>query len=191
MLGDDLRAWFELFNGIVIYRPVPGGGHMADGWLNWSDIENRFKSEQLRLEGKSYDPTSQEQHERLLNALINYAGALVTCRLLERRRQISPPTLGYRLTSFGRRVGNWGYGSKPGFKKRSLFFILALGFRAYRFRRIITIGAIGWGVLNAVKFFAAAASWAGGLPFAAWSGVMVGVLVAIWIAIKTKIGGHD
>lgn len=54
MLGDDLRAWFELFNGIAIYRPAPGGGHVADGWLNCSDIENRFKSEQFRFEGKIY-----------------------------------------------------------------------------------------------------------------------------------------
>ena len=190
MLGDDLRAWFELFNGIAIYRPAPRGGHVADGWLNWSDIENRFKSENLRFEGKPYDPSDQEKKERLLNAIINYAGALVACKLLERRRQIAPPSLDYRLTSFGQRVGNWGYGSKPGFKKRSLFFVLALGFRAYRFRKVITVGAVGWGVLNAFKFYAAAASWAEGLPFAAWSGAAVGVLIAIWIAIKTKVGGH-
>lgn len=190
MLGDDLRTWFELFDGIVIYRPAPGGGHVADGWLNWSDIENRFKSERLRFAGRPYDPSDQEQHEKLLDAIINYAGALVTCKLLERRRKISPPSLDYRLTSFGRRVGNWGYGSTPGFKKRSLFFILALGFRVYRFRTVITVGAVGWGILNAFKFYAAAASWAEGMPFAAWSGAVVTLLLAAWIAIKTEGGGH-
>lgn len=190
MLGDDLRAWFELFNGIVIYRPAPEGGHVADGWLNWSDIENRFKSEKLLFAGRPYDPSDQEQHEKLLDAIVNYAGALVTCKLLERRRQISPPSLDYRLTAFGRRVGSWGYGPQPGFKKRSLFFILALGFRASRFRTVITVGTIGWGVLNAFKFYTAAASWAEGLPFAAWSGAVVTVLIAVWIAFKTKVGGH-
>lgn len=187
MIGEDLRAWFELFDGMVIYRPAPEGGYVVNEWINWSDIENRFKSEKLWFEGSPYDPSSQEQKERLLDAIINYAGALVACKLLERRRQISPPSLDYRLTSFGRRVGNWGYGSKPGFKKRSIFFVLALGFRAYRFRKVITVGAIGWSILNAFKFYAVAASLAEGLPFAAWSGALVGVLVAIWIAFKTKV----
>ena len=191
MLGDNLRAWFELFEGIVIYRPQPEGGHVADGWINWSDIESRFKSEKLQFAGQPYDPTNQEQRSKLLDAIVNYAGTLVTCRLLERRRQMSPPSLDYRLTRFGRRVGNWGYSSKPGFKKRSLFFALTVGFRAYRFRKIITIGAIGWGILNAVKFYATAVSWAEGLPFAVWSAAAVAAAIAIWVLIRSKFGGND
>jgi hypothetical protein len=38
MLGSDLRAWFELFDGITVFRLEVGGGQKSDGWLNWSDI---------------------------------------------------------------------------------------------------------------------------------------------------------
>jgi hypothetical protein len=190
MLGDDLRSWFELFDGIVIYRPQPSGGHAANGWINWSDIENSFKSQGLRFAGEPYDPNNQAQRNKLLDAIVTYAGIFVTCKLLERRRQLSPPSLDYRLTPLGRRVGNWGYGAKPGFKKRSLFFALALGFRAYKFRKVITFGALGWAVLNAGRFYATAASWIEGLPFAAWSAAVVAALVGIWMVIKSKIGGN-
>ena len=191
MLGDDLRAWFELFDGILIYRPQPDGGHPADGWINWSEIENRFKSQKLLFSGRPYDPTNQEQRGKLLDAIVNYAGVFVTCKLLERRRQLSPPSLDYRLTSFGRRVGNWGYGANAGFRKRSFFFVLALGLRAYRIRTVITVGAVGWGILNGVKFYATAVSWAEGLPCATWSAALVAAAVAIWVVIKSKFGGHD
>jgi len=126
MRGDDLRAWFELFDGMVVYRPRPGGGHVSDGWLNWSDIEGRFKSEKLTFAGKPYDPDDQVQRNALLESLINYAGTFVFLRLLKRRRLINPPSLDYKITPLGRRVGNWGYGSRPGFKKRTFFFAAAV-----------------------------------------------------------------
>jgi hypothetical protein len=69
MLGDDLRAWFELFDGMAVYRPQPGGGHAFDGWLNWSDIEGRFKTEKLTFAGKPYDPEDQAQRNALLDTL--------------------------------------------------------------------------------------------------------------------------
>ncbi len=188
MLGDDLRLWFELFHGIVVYRPLPGGGHSSDGWLNWSDIENRFKRENLTFEGKKYDPQNAEQQNQLLNALVKYASAFVTLRLLERRRQLVPPSLDYRVTSFGRRVGNWGYGTKPGFKKRAFFFIGAAFFRAYKFRWMIAIGAIGWGVLNAIRFYTTALDWVSHLPFASWSAALIAVIVAVVVVIKSKLG---
>jgi len=189
MFGDDLRVWFELFDGIVVYRPRPEG-HVADGWINPSDIEGRFKTEKLLFGGQPYDPTNSEQRDKLLDAIVSYAGAFVTCKLLERRRSMSPPSLDYRLTPFGRRVGNWGYGPRSGFRKRSLFFLLALGFRAYKFRKIITLGAVGWGILNAIKFYATVASWVEGLPFAAWSAAGVAAAVALWIGIKSRFGGN-
>jgi len=191
MLGKDLLNWFELFDGIVIYRPCPGGGHQDTGWINWSDIENRFKSEKLLFDGQPYEPSNQEQRELLLNAIIRYAGDLVVCSLLERRRQISPPSLDYRLTRLGRRVGNWGYGENPGFKKRLLFFLIALGFKIYKVRKIIAIGGIGLSVMNAVKFYSTAWSWAESLPFAAWSTAIVTALIAIWAIIKNRLGGKD
>lgn len=190
MLGNDLRVWFELFDGIVIYRPRSDGGHVSDGWINWSDIENRFKREKLKFTGSIYNASDPVQRDKLLNAITHYASALVVCRLLERRRLINPSSLDYRLTPFGRRVGNWGYGQKPGFKKRSLFFLIALWLKAYKFKKVITIGAAAWGVLNALKFYGAALSWAEGLPFAAWSAAAVMVLIAAWIYIKSKVSAN-
>src|SRR6476646_4105785 len=108
MLGDDLRNWFELFDGLVVYRPRPSGGHVSDGWINWSDIENRFNTQQLRFAGVPYDPNDEAQRNKLLDAIVAYGSGFVSCKLLERRRQISPPSLDYRLTALGRRIGNWG-----------------------------------------------------------------------------------
>lgn len=191
MLGDNLRSWFELFESIVIYRPQASGDHVSNGWLNWADIEGRFKSERLTFCGQHYDPLNEAQRNELLGAIVSYAGILVTCKLLERRRQISPPSLDYRLTKFGRRVSNWGYGTKPGIKKRTLFLALALGLRAYKFRKVVAIGAVGWGILNALKFYAAAASWVESLPFAAWSAVAVAAAVTLLIIIKNMVAGGD
>lgn len=187
MLGDDLRVWFELFHGIAVYRPQPGGGHAFDGWLNWSDIENHFRSKKLTFLGKQYDPQDEAQRNQLLEAFINYAGTFVFLRLLERCRQIDPPSLDYRVTPFGRRVGNWGYGPKPGFKKRAFFFITAALLRAYRFRAIIAVGAAGWALLNAVRFYTSAVTWVSGIPFAAWSAAAVAAIIAVWVVIKSKL----
>ena len=188
MLGSHLRDWFELFDGFTVHRPKPGGGHESDGWLHWSDIEGRFKSGKLNFVGKQYDPTDNAQRELLLNAIVTHAGLFVTLRLLEKRRQINPISLDYRLTPFGRRVGNWGSGDKPGFNKSALFLLAAVALRAYRYKRVIAIGAAGWAVLNAVKFYGTAVSWASGLPFAAWSAAGVGAVVAIWVIVKGKLG---
>src|SRR5713226_6703952 len=119
MLGDDLCVWFEMFDGIVIYRPQPQGGHARDGWINWTDIENPFKNQKLTFMGQPYNPANEAQRNQLLDAIVSYAGIFVLFKLLERRRQISPPSLDYRLTALGRRVGNWGYGPKPGLKKKA------------------------------------------------------------------------
>lgn len=188
MLGSDLRACFELFDGMVVYRPKPGGDHESDGWLNWSDIEGRFKSSRILFGGKPYDPTDQAQREKLLDAIVGYANTFVLLHLLEKRRLMNPPSLDYRLTAFGRRVGNWGYGDKPGFKKAAVFLLAALGLRLYRYKGLIAVGAAGWAALNAFKFYGAAMSWAGGLPFAAWSAAAVAVVVSIWAVVKSKLG---
>lgn len=188
MLGDDLRVWFEMFDGIIVYRPTPGGGHVADGWLSVKDIESRFASARPLFGGKPYDPCDLTQRNSLTNHIIEYAGAFVACGLMERRREIIPPTLDYRLTNFGRRVGNWGYGDRAGVRKRALFFALAVWFKVYRFRWLITAGALGWGVLNAFRFYAYAIAQVEALPFMAWSAVAVAVLAGIWALLKSKLG---
>jgi hypothetical protein len=191
MLGDDLRNWFELFDGLVVYRPQPSGGHVSDGWINWSDIENRFTSQKLRFAGAPYDPKNEPQRNRLLDAIVSYGSGFVWCKLLERRRQVSPPSLDYRLTPLGRRVSNWGYGPSPGFKKRTFFLLLALGLKAYKLRKVVAIGALGWAALNAVKFYTVATVWVGSLPFAAWSAAAIAAIVAGWLVIKAKVGGSE
>lgn len=187
MLSADLTAWFELFAGIVVYRPKPDGGHESDGWLNWSDIERRFTTEKLLFGGKQYDPADEPQRELLLNALIRYADTFVMLRLLEKRRQLNPPSLDYKITAFGRKVDNWGYGAKPGFKKSSFFCLAALGLRTYKYKWIFAAGAACWGVLNAIKFYSTALSWAENLPFAAWSAGFVAAILAVWGLIKAKL----
>jgi len=191
MLGDDLRNWFEIFDGLAVYRPQASGGHASDGWINWSDIENRFKTQKLQFAGAPYDPNDQAQHNKLLNAIVAYASGFVWCKLLERRRQISPPSLDYRLTALGRRIGNWGYGPRPGFKKRAFFLLLALGLKAYKLRKVVTIGALGWAALNAVRFYTAATVWAESLPFAVWSAAVIGAILAVWLVIKAKVSGGE
>ena len=173
---------------MVVYRPQSDGGHESDGWLNWSDIEGRFKSSRILFVGKSYNPDNDAQREELLNAIVGYANVVVLLRLLEKRRLMNPPSLDYRLTAFGRRVGNWGYGDKPGFKKTAVFLLAALGLNVYKYKGVIAIGAAGWAALNAFKFYGAAMSWVGGLPFAAWSAAAVAVAVAIWAVVKSKLG---
>ena len=113
------------------------------------------------------------------------------CKLLERRRQTSPPSLDYRLTALGRRVGNWGYGPKPGFKKRTFFFFLALGLKAYKLRKVVAIGSLGWAALNAAKFYTAATVWVESLPFAAWSAAAIVVILAVASIIKAGVGGVE
>lgn len=188
MLGADLRNWFELFDGLAVYRPTPEGGHTFDGWLNCTDIENRFKSDKLTFAGTRYDATNQAQREKLLNALIGYASTFVFLRLMERRRQMIPPSLDYRFTPLGRRVGNWGYGPSPGFKKQAFFFVAAAFLHAYKYKGLIAVGAAGWAALNAFKFYATAMSWAATLPFAAWSAAAVAAFVALGVFLKAKLG---
>jgi len=191
MLGEDLRNWFELFDGIVIYKSQPGGGHVSDGWLNWTAIEGRFKSEKLAFMGLRYDPSNEVQRNKLLEALVGYSNTLVRFRLLEKRRQIFPPSLDYRVTAFGRRVSNWGYGANPEFKKKALFFAMALVIRAYRLRWIVVFGAVGWGILNSVRFYMAAASWVESLPFAAWSAAAIAIVGAAYVVVKAKLSGSE
>lgn len=184
MWGNNLRLWFELFAGIVIYRPSTEGGHASDGWINPNDIEARFLKENLLFQGRLYAGTDGDQRNELLNAILNNAGALCAVKLLERRRQISPPSLDYRVTPIGRRVDNWGYGDKPGLRKRVLFFCIEASLRLRRHWRLVVIGTTGWSVLNAIKFYAAAMQWIRDDLFAVVSATFM--LVLLW-AIHRKL----
>ena len=84
MLGDDLRAWYELFDGIVVYQPQPSGDHGSDGWINFTDIEKRFKSERLLFASQPYDPSNLAQRTKLLDGIASFAGIFVMAKLLER-----------------------------------------------------------------------------------------------------------
>ena len=171
--------WFELFAGMVVYRGgEPTTGENV-GWLNVNDIEGRFKSEKLTYQGKKYDPGDAQQKNALLEAIIKQAGALCYVKLLKRRRQLHPPSLDYRVTPLGRRIDRWGYGDRPGIRKRAVFFLIEAFFRFKRYWKLVAIGAVGWSILNAAKFFGAAWSWISNDAFAAASAAVVAII--IWL----------
>jgi hypothetical protein len=177
MWGDGRRVWFELFAGMVVYRGgEPTTGENV-GWLNVNDIEGRFRREQLTFQGRKYEPTDKQQKNALLEAIISQASALCYVRLLERRRQMDPPSLDYRVTRLGRRIDNWGYGDGAGFRKRAVFFLIEAFFRLKSYWKVIAIGAAGWALLNAFKFYGAVWSWAANDAFATVSAIVVAVVV--------------
>jgi hypothetical protein len=179
MWGDSLRLWSELFAGMVVYRAgEPTTGENV-GWLNVNDIESRFKGEKLTFDGKKYDPNDAQQKNALLEAIIKQAGALCYVKLLERRRQLHRPSLDYRVTPLGRRIDGWGYGNRPGVRKRAVFFLIEAFFRLKRYWKLVAIGAAGWALLNAAKFFGAAWSWISNDLFVAASAAVVAVV--IWL----------
>jgi hypothetical protein len=182
MWGNQLRIWFELFAGMAIHRPSHDGRHVDDGWINPNDIESRFRLEQLRVQGRTYNPNDLAQRNHLFNAIIGNAGALCSAKLLERRRQITPPSLDYRVTRLGRKVDNWGYGDQPGFRKRLVFFAIETWLRLRRYWKVVAIGAAGWAVLNAAKFYSAAWHWISNDLFALASAVFVATV--LWLAHK-------
>lgn len=179
MWGDGLRQWFELFAGIVVHRGGEPTTSENAGWLNVNDIEGRFRNEKLTFQGRKYDPTDIQQKNALLEAIIGKAGALCYVRLLERRRQLHPPSLDYRVTRLGRRIDNWGYGDRAGARKRAVFFAIEAFFRLKRYWKVIAIGAAGWAILNAFKFYGALWSWVANDAFAAVSALVVAVF--LWL----------
>lgn len=176
MWGDNLRLWFELFAGMAVHH---GGSALSDGWLSFNDIEGRFRRENITFNGSKYDPSDPAQQNALLEAFIRNAGALCFVRLLERRRKIVPPSLDYRVTTFGRVVNRWGYGTRPGFRKRLVFFVIEVFFRLLKFKKLVALGAAGWVMLNAVKFYGVAWDWLSQDVFATVSAVIVGLV--IWL----------
>jgi|SRR6185312_1146283 len=176
MWGDRLRYWFELFAGMAIYKSNATGGHVNDGWINPDDIESRFRVERLLVQGRAYDGADNNQRNQLFEAILNNAGALCTARLLERRRQITPPSLDYRVTPFGRKIDKWGYGDKPGLRKRAAFFALEAWFRLRRYK-LVAIGSAGWAAINAFKFYSAAWQWIHNDFFALISAVVIAALL--------------
>lgn len=177
MWGDGLRLWFQLLAGMVVYRGGEPTTGENTGWLNVNDIEGRFRSENLTFHGRKYDPTDKQQKNALLEAIINQAGALCYVRLLERRRQLLPPSLDYRVTRLGRRIDSWGYGDKAGFRKRAVFFAIEAFFRLKRYWKVVAIGAAGWALLNAFKFYGVVWSWAANDAFALVSALVVATFV--------------
>lgn len=142
MWGDNYRKWFDLFAGIVVYRATEDAPGNDEGWVNVNEYEKMFSSDRLTFNGRPYTPSDTKQRNKLLEAILNNAGALCAVKLLERRRRIAPPSLDYRVTKFGRRVDAWGYGDKPGIRKRLFFFGVEAFFRLKKHWRLVTIGAV-------------------------------------------------
>lgn len=189
MWGDNYRKWFDLFAGIVVYRATEDAPGNDEGWVNVNEYEKMFSSDRLTFNGRPYTPSDTKQRNKLLEAILNNAGALCAVKLLERRRRIAPPSLDYRVTKFGRRVDAWGYGDKPGIRKRLFFFGVEAFFRLKKHWRLVTIGAACWGVINAIRFYGAALEWIRGDVFVAITAL--GVAVLIWLgALLGKGSSH-
>lgn len=187
MWGDSIRAWFELFAGVAVYRVTPTGPEHDDGWINASAFEDRFARESLPFGGRPYDPSDNRQKNALLDALIGNASALCHVGLLERRRNISPPSLDYRVTKLGRRVDSFGSGRSPGVRKRLVFLSIAAYFQVRPYWKLMAIGAGGWTLLNALKFYSAAFEWASGNIFAWISAVVMAAIVAVLAFVKSHL----
>jgi len=189
MWGKGLRMWFELFAGIAVFQMTDKGADNKDGWINIKEYEDRFKREELNFGGKQYNPSDKKQRNDLLNAIINNASLLCTVKLLERRRNIIPPSLDYRVTKLGRRVDTWGYGDRPKIRKKLLFFFIEVVFRLKRYRKWITIAASCWTILNALKFFGAMFEGLRNDVFAVVSAIAIGV--AFWWGQFFSSGGSE
>ena len=133
----------------------------------------------LSLAVSRMNHTDLAQREQFLNTLLSHASALCSVKLLERHQQISPPSLDYRVTQLGRRIGNWETPSGPTLLKRAVFFVLEAGLRAQRYWKVVAIGAAGWAVVNAFKFYTAAFAWASHSNFAISSAVIIAVLAVV------------
>jgi hypothetical protein len=179
MWGDNLRLWFDLFAGMVVYRGGQQQSPEEASWLNVKDIEGRFKRENLTFHGSKYNPSNLAQRNALLDAIISNASALCYVKLLERRRQIYPPSLDYRVSKLGRIVDRWRHRTTPGIRKRIFFFAVELFFRLKRYWKVIAIGATGWTILNAVKFYSAAWAWVSNDIFAAISAAVVAAIIGL------------
>lgn len=71
MWGDNLRLWFDLFSGMVVYHGGQQPSLEEASWLNINDIEGRFKQENLTFQGNRYDPSNVTQRNALLEAILN------------------------------------------------------------------------------------------------------------------------
>lgn len=180
MWGENLRYWFELFAGIAVFKVTANGPDNNDGWINISNYENRFCSDRITFNGRPYDPKDTKHRNELLDAIINNAGILCAVKLLERRRQIDPPSLDYRVTKIGRRIDAWGYGENAGFRKKALFFLIETYLRLQKHWKIITIGAAGWAIVNACKFYTTAFDYIRTDFFLSFTAVAVAFV--IWLA---------
>jgi hypothetical protein len=190
MWGDSLRAWFELFAGVTVHRVTSPGPDNDDGWINASVFEDRFTREGLLFGGRPYDPSDSKQKNALLDAIIANASALCHVGLLERRRNISPPSLDYRVTKLGRRLDSFGYGGSPGLRKRLVFLCIAAYFRLRKYWKLVAIGAGGWALLNALKFYSVAFEWANGNVFALVSAIVTAVVLAVLAFVRSHLESH-
>jgi hypothetical protein len=191
MWGKNLCNWFELFAGIVVYKMTDNGPDNNEGWINITEFEKCFTRGQLTFAGNPYDPSDAKQRSALLDAIIAKAGLLCTVKLLERRRNIVPPSLDYRVTTFGRKVDSWGYGSHPGLRKKTFFFAIELFFRLKKHQKLVTFGTAGWAMLNAYKFYATTFEWLSNDLFAVVSAC--GIILLIWVVhfVKLAFGGTE
>jgi len=177
MLGDNMIPWFDIFSGIVIYKVENDGASDNDNWININEYIKIFGRSKLRLNGRPYQKGTGRDEE-LTNAIITNAGILCELGLLERNRGINPPRLEYRVTKKGRKFEQL-LGSKLGEFRRKLFFFSRVVIqRLKKYKGIVTFAAFLMAVVNAVRFYSLALTWASeGWVFVTSLAVLLGVAI--------------
>ena len=100
-----------------------------------------------------------------------------------------PPSLDYRVTQIGRKVDSWGYGDQVKLRTRLTFFLIEVFFRAKKYRKVVILGAAGWAILNAYRFYVAAFDWLGGSAFALASAALI--VFVLWLGhLLSQFAAH-
>lgn len=182
MWGDNLLYWNDLLGSFVIYRGGDGGKPKDDGWYSMDDYINRVEKTLIKINGRTYDPNTPADRNRLIEAIIEYMDVFCRIKLFERRRQFFPVRLDYRQTDFGKRVSNWISPKGPYLRKKIFFFLVICWFRGKKYWWIIAALATGWVLVNAIRF--------AGLAFdtlAEWGTFAISVLVVVFVVVKLAI----
>ncbi|HDZ15049.1 hypothetical protein LCGC14_2003900 [marine sediment metagenome] len=185
----DLALLFEIFAGFTIHTV---GQPDKQGWYTVEDYADIFSKHmmssngKITLGGRNCDPTDRYQKGAIEIFVMEYLDYFVKQGLIDFDSPPIPhkPTLFlYKISKFGRKIDS---SSKL---KKSIYFryliakyIIPKYFKKYKW--LISIGAIGWGALNAIKFYGSIWILLGGIDFSIVSASITVLLLTIIIICK-------
>lgn len=65
---------------------------------------------------------------------------------------------------------------------------MALGLLLYKYRILVALGAAGWAIVNAIKFYSEAINWVQNGPFGVYSAAVIAFFVGLILFIKEMFG---